>query len=335
MKKTLLLLLILNSCHTKNTSTIVESPKGGDFSIQSTRGVFKSENQRGKTLLLFFGFTHCPHICPLTLSNINRMIKFLSPLEQKKISALFVSVDPERDSIDVLKNRITPYHEAINAGTDTKENLDKLIKQFGGTYKIIKGKDPTDIIVDHTSFIFVINSKGVWVDSLKFDSTPDELLAAVKNADTSSPIYAEHRQNRQIEELGENKDCDLSKSSCELEGFKVSFRPYPIIAEKNYTIEVNNLSSKLEPIEIDLEGIDVNMGYIRPKLKKSPTGDYMGTFYIPVCELPEMNWKARLLVKAEDGLKKQLVFNFKTSLPSEVSPKPLAKPEPFSVYPYP
>lgn len=289
------------SCQ-KNETVQLNTPMGGDFSLPTTKGVFFSENHRGKVIFLFFGFTHCPQICPKTLSQLNLMAKRIPKSERDKVEILFVSVDTKRDNLDVLEKRLSSYSNMFKGASTTEVKLREMMAKFGATYTVYQGKDPDDLAIDHTSDIFVINDKGTWVNSLKYDSTSDELLAAYKSANQMSPVYAKHRQNRTIEVFGDNKECDLSKSVCKIDHYEVSLSPLPIVANKNYTVKVVSHENQAEPMEVDFEGIEQNMGYIRPKLMRTDSQTFSGNFYIPTCELPQMQWRARLILKSTKAM---------------------------------
>lgn len=320
-----LLLLLFLSCQ-KQVEEDIKGPRGGDFSIPTTRGIFQSQDHRGKVIFLFFGFTHCPQICPLTLSHLHRMVKDLPEEDKSKVEVLFVSVDVKRDTMEVLKERLSQYSSSFWAGTDSEEKLQKIMTQFGATYKLYPGKTPDDLIIDHTTQIFVINQNGVWVNSLKHDASPDELKVAYVRAAGMSPVYAKHRQNRVTPVLAQNPDCDLAKGPCELHGFEMSLSPLPVKAEQSYTIHVKApVGSELIPEAVDFEGTETNMGFIRPALTTADKQNYSGSFYIPACDLPEMRWRAKLLLTSKDG-PKSLFFYFKTlKIPVEPTPLPLKK----------
>ena len=290
----------------------LNSPVGGDFTIPTTNGFFNTETHRGKVLFIFFGFTHCPQICPKTLSQLNLMTKMLSDLDKEKVEILFITVDVKRDNLDVLKKRLAPYAKNFIGAVDSEERLRNLMAKFGASYTVYTGNDPDDIAIDHTSEIFIINEKGIWVNSLKYDSTSEELLAAYKSANRMPPIYANERQNRVIEVIGENRECDLSKSTCTLEGYQVSLSPLPITANKNFTIKVVAPENKSNPIEIDFEGVEQNMGHIRPQLMRTESQTFSGNFYIPSCELPQMQWRAHLILQTPHG-PKAMKFYFKST----------------------
>jgi protein SCO1/2 len=90
------------------------------------------------------------------------MTKKLTPEEKEKVHVLFVSVDVERDSLDVLKNRLSHYSSNFYGGVDTEENLNTLMGKFGATYSVYRGKTPDETAIDHTTEIFVINDKNGW-----------------------------------------------------------------------------------------------------------------------------------------------------------------------------
>lgn len=279
-------------------------PTGGDFGIQTTKGRFHTMAHQGKVIFIFFGFTHCPQVCPTTLSNLKRMVQKLTPEERKNIEILFVTVDPKRDSLDVLRERLKNYPPNFYGASTDEHELKHIMAKFGATYRVFPGQTPEETIIDHTSDVLVINEKGVWVNSLKYNSTIDELIEAFKSANRLSPVYAKHRRERLIEVLDENNACDLSKGSCEIQDYHVSISPIPVVPEKDFTVTVKLLKpTAAKPLEMDFEGVDLNMGYIRPKLSYVDDGLYRGQFYIPSCELQEMQWRIRLIVETTKGPK--------------------------------
>lgn len=293
------------SCQDK-TVLPQDVPTGGDFKIQSTQGILDTKNLRAKTVFLFFGFTQCPQVCPTTLSNLKKMIKLLPVAEQSQVEVIFISVDTKRDNLDTLKAKLEPFSSRFIGAIDTEENLRKIMKLYGASFNVVGD------IIDHTALIFMINRKGEWVESLNYDATAEELLAAYQAADSMSPVYADHRRPRALEVVGENKTCDLAKTPCELSGFEVSIGPYPIVPEKSYEVTVKTSDKTLIPQEIDFEGVDANMGYIRPQLKMKAPGVFTGEFSLPFCESPELQWRARLILKTPNDQKAKDFF-FRTT----------------------
>jgi protein SCO1/2 len=303
-------LLIVSGCQ-KNTVELI-TPTGGDFAIETTQGRFHTLAHQGKIIFLFFGFTHCPEVCPTTLYRLKKMVHSLSQEEQKKTEILFVSVDYKRDSISHLKKYFENYPQNFYAGMTNESELKNIMGKFGATFRIFNEKKPNDMIIDHTSDIFIINQKGEWVHSLKFDTPVEELIEVYKNVSKLSPTFAQKRRASKIEILDENNSCDLSQTPCQVLNYELSLSPLPIVPEKDYNVYVKLLApSDTPPLEIDFEGISLNMGYIRPKLYQVRDNLYRGEFYIPACEVQEMDWKVLLIVETTKG-KKALGFYMKS-----------------------
>ncbi len=252
---------------------ILSTPVGGDFKISTTQGEFDTKEERGRTLLLFFGFTNCPHVCPLTLSNLNAMMNMMTPEEKAKYKVLFISIDPERDSLEVLAKRLAPYNGNIIGATDKDEKLHRIVRLFGARYTRVQKTPDAVPFVDHTSDIFIINDKGEWVDSMKFDSSAEEFLAAARNAGKKTPRSLGVKKVRMVQVLGENKNCDVGKATCKeiIQDGEVELKlgPQPVTTEKDLVVSVKSTSKEWTPTEVDFEGISLNMGLIRPSLKST------------------------------------------------------------------
>lgn len=311
--KFFLLLFFLVSCH---RITSWNTPTGGDFVLTTTTGKINTADLRGKTLLLFFGFLNCPEICPTTTLELSRLMKLLDEKERAQVVPVFVTVDPERDTIPALKEHFSHFDPGIIAATGTDAEIRKALKLFGGDFKIIKGKDPTDIFVDHTSSIFVINSQGVWVNSLDYDTKASDILKAIKSATTQPPYWSDESREARIESLGVFEDCDLSKTPCEyrtVKGkFEVELSPRPVKHLQRTKIIVRTKELRLTPKLADLEGIELKMGLIRPKLVKLSDTEWVGGFRIPSCDLKDMHWKLRLLLRDPDKNNFEITYKFES-----------------------
>ena len=83
---------------------VAETPAGGDFVLQSPTGAVSLADYRGKIVILYFGYTFCPDVCPTSLAVIAQALSALTPVELEKVRGFMISVDPERDTMDVLKS---------------------------------------------------------------------------------------------------------------------------------------------------------------------------------------------------------------------------------------
>ncbi len=294
----------------KKTETLI-TPTGGDFKIESTHGIFDSEEERGNIIFLSFGFLSCPRICPLTLHRLAEMYNKLTVEDQERVKVLFISVDNIRDDLDKLKKRLGPLGKNFIGATAKDPQLNEILKLFGARFVRLEDKKTKEIFVDHTTPIFVLNSKGEWADTLPHDSPAEKILEAYLLVDEKRPELAYAKKERILEILGENKDCDLSVEDCSIPTFNnkkmtLKILNKPVVTEKNLKFHVSVEDDAYKPIEIDIEGINLNMGYIRPLLSESAKDQFTGEFYLPVCELSEMKWKVKLISETKD--KNQVAF---------------------------
>lgn len=126
------------------------------------RQPFNLERLKGKWSFVFFGYTHCPDICPTTLSTLTGVIKQLraDPQGVPKTQVVFVSVDPERDTPDILESYMKYFSEAFQGITGTQQDIDNLTRQFGAGYIKEPETAPGEYLVSHASSIFLVNPQG-------------------------------------------------------------------------------------------------------------------------------------------------------------------------------
>lgn len=293
---------------------LAELPAGGDFKVQTNRGEFDSSQWRGKKVFLYFGFLNCPHICPLTRSNLQNMLKLLPEGERANAAVVFVSIDPKRDSLAELTKSFKSAPPNFYAGTGSDEQLKEITKKFGAGFSVTM----TDGVpfVEHSSLIYVLNAKGEWAHALQYDSTPQELVAAFNNADTVGPVNKRFMQVRAPKLLGKNNSCDAGTEKCEVvvdgNKFTLKLSPSPVKTQAPLVIEAGTDSKTYTPKALDFEGTNLNMGYIRPSLEKSEGDLFKGSITLPVCELEKMKWKATLILTDSDGAEYAILFHFNT-----------------------
>lgn len=114
---------------------------------------------RGKVVALFFGYTHCPDVCPTTMADMNRAMKLLGPLA-KDVQVVFVTLDPERDTVEVL-NRYVPYFNPDFVGLRGDADTTKKLAQ---EFKVFYARQSTDskagYLVDHSAGVYAFDRKG-------------------------------------------------------------------------------------------------------------------------------------------------------------------------------
>jgi protein SCO1/2 len=160
---------------------LAAEPEGGDFRLQSWRGPVSLSDLRGKLVLIYFGYTWCPDICPTNLAIIALALKQLSADEREQIQALFVSVDPARDSVERLKTFAAYFDPAILGTTGSEQAIADMARRYGAAYRRSEqGDSAMGYTVDHSSFTYVVDRNGRLVDILAHATPADQLLEVIR-----------------------------------------------------------------------------------------------------------------------------------------------------------
>jgi protein SCO1 len=131
-----------------------------DFALPDVNGQTKTiADFKGKAVVLFFGFAQCPDVCPTTMAEIAAVKKSLGK-EGEKVTAVFVTVDPERDTPQVLKAYMESFDPSFTALRGTPEQTAALAKYYKIYYKKVEGKTATSYTIDHTAASFVYDPQG-------------------------------------------------------------------------------------------------------------------------------------------------------------------------------
>jgi protein SCO1/2 len=155
-------------------------PTGGDFILQSSNGPFALESQRGKVVLLYFGYTMCPDICPTALAFLGQALSTLEPGELEQVQVVFVSVDPERDTPERLEVFGTYYHKSILGVTGTPEEVAEVAGMYGAAYRRVESDSAVGYMVDHTSLVYVIDQEGRLLESVPHGTAPEVIVKTVR-----------------------------------------------------------------------------------------------------------------------------------------------------------
>jgi protein SCO1/2 len=155
------------------------SAVGGPFNLVDQNGKsITDQDMKGKPFLVFFGFTHCPDVCPTTLFDVSEVFRALGP-DAKGVRALFVTVDPERDTPAVLKDYLSSFDPRIVGVTGDETAISAAEK----AYRVYAKKVPTDgggYTMDHTAIVYLMNKDGRFVTPFNIKRRPEEAAADLK-----------------------------------------------------------------------------------------------------------------------------------------------------------
>jgi protein SCO1/2 len=151
---------------------------GGPFTLTDQTGARVTEaTYRGAPSIVFFGFTHCPDVCPTALFDMSEVLKRLPA--DKRVSALFVTVDPERDTPAVLKDYLSSFDPRISGLSGTRPEIDAALK----SYRVYSKKQPQengDYSMDHSAIVYLMDKQGRFVTALNLQSPPDAVAREIQ-----------------------------------------------------------------------------------------------------------------------------------------------------------
>ena len=150
---------------------------GGPFHLEDQSGkVVTDQDMKGKPYLVFFGYTHCPDICPTTLFDMAPVMKQLGP-DADRTGALFITVDPERDTEAVMKDYLSNFDPHVRGLTGDQASIAAAIKEYRVYAKKIPLKDG-DYTMDHTAVVYLMDKTGNFVAPFDVTNQKPEAAAA-------------------------------------------------------------------------------------------------------------------------------------------------------------
>lgn len=153
---------------------------GGPFALTNQNGEAVTEKTyAGKYMLVFFGFSNCPAICPTALSNITNVLKTLGA-DADKIAPLFITVDPARDTPETLKLYLQNFDARISALTGTQEQIDATSKAYKVFAKKVEVPGMAGYMMDHSSFIYLMDKEGNYLAHLEHNEPVDAMIAKIR-----------------------------------------------------------------------------------------------------------------------------------------------------------
>jgi len=152
---------------------------GGPFQLTDQSGQTVTEKEmQGRPTLIFFGFTHCPDVCPTSLFEISEVLRAMGQ-DADRVNAYFISVDPERDTADAMKDYLSSFDPHLKGLTGPPQDLAKVISEYRVYAKKVPLKDG-DYTMDHTALVYLMDREGKFVAPFNLKRTPDEAATDLK-----------------------------------------------------------------------------------------------------------------------------------------------------------
>ena len=157
-------------------NAVASAPTGGDFSLTSADGPFRLQDQRGKVVLIYFGYTFCSDICPTNLALMSQALNAMTDEELSHVQGLFISVDPERDKVETLKKYAQHFHDTMQGVTGSPAEIAEIAKRYGTAYRKVEGESEEGYTVDHASNTYIIAPDGSLHTILPHAAPSQEIL---------------------------------------------------------------------------------------------------------------------------------------------------------------
>ena len=152
---------------------------GGPFQLTDQAGRTVTENNmKGRPTLIFFGYTHCPDVCPTSLFEMSEVLRAMGK-DADRVNAYFISVDPERDTTAAIKDYLSSFDPHLEGLTGSPEEVAKVIS----AYRVFARKVPTkdgDYTMDHTALIYLMDRDGKFVSPFNLKRTPEQAAADLR-----------------------------------------------------------------------------------------------------------------------------------------------------------
>jgi protein SCO1 len=159
---------------------------GGPFTLVDDTGATVTEkNIAGKPYVMYFGYTFCPDVCPTTLLDLSRWIKKLGP-DADRLNYVFVTVDPERDTVQSMHAYLSSFDKHIRGYTGTPAEIAQIAKEYRVYYKKVLTEEG-GYTMDHTAVLYLMGSDGKLVTVIPYQEDDASAIAKLKNLATVTP----------------------------------------------------------------------------------------------------------------------------------------------------
>ena len=161
----------------RGTTYVEPYPAAPEIALTRDNGTsFKLSEMRGRIVLLFFGYTSCPDVCPTTMAELNQALGKLSAEDARQVQVLFVTVDPERDTPERAQAYVNHFNPSFIGLSGTEAELQTIWNEYGIYREIVKGTSAAGYTVNHTARVTLIDRNGNMRVSFSFDTPVDDIV---------------------------------------------------------------------------------------------------------------------------------------------------------------
>jgi len=155
---------------------------GGPFTLVDQDGRTVTEKDyAGKLMLVYFGYTFCPDVCPTELANMAAAYDLLKPDEQKQVQLVFITIDPERDTTKVLKDYVTNFGDGMVGLGGSADQIKAAAKAYRVYYaKSKETPDPTAYLMDHSGFVYLMGRNGRYAAHFRPQAEPQSIADKIR-----------------------------------------------------------------------------------------------------------------------------------------------------------
>jgi protein SCO1/2 len=152
---------------------------GGPFTLVDQKGKpITDQDFKGRPFLVFFGYTHCPDVCPTTLFEVSEVLRALGP-DAGRTGALFVTVDPERDTPTTMNDYLSSFDPRLRGATGNAEQIESVERAYRVYAKKVPGANG-DYTMDHTALVYLMDKQGRFVAPFSLKRTPEQAAADLR-----------------------------------------------------------------------------------------------------------------------------------------------------------
>ena len=160
---------------TREPATTGRALVGGPFELTDHNGRRVTDKDfRGRLMLVYFGFTYCPDICPAGLQVVTAALEKLGT-DTNRVVPMFITVDPERDTPEQMKQYVSSFHKTFVGLTGSKEDIAKAAKAYRVYYRKVQDDSLSDYTMDHTSFLYLMGADGQFITHFPHSIDPEKL----------------------------------------------------------------------------------------------------------------------------------------------------------------